>query len=1032
MRTIAIALLLLGFQCKLNAQPPIALYDKTRVYREALDLFDHEKYVAAKEKFLEFIALEKDPQQALRINSEYYNGICALYLLHKDAEYQLEKFVLEHPDSPWKQRAYFELATFNYQKKQYKKTLEWFQHVDERDLNAAEKIEMRYKRGHSLFETGDVAASRQDFFEAKQSESEFQKAAIYYYSHIAYEQNDLQVALDGFRQLENDATFKGLVPYYITYIYYKQKNYDEVLKYGPGALQQAQANATKRVAEISRIIGDSHCMKKQYAEAIPFLETYHKEATAADITREDHYQLGYAYHRSGQWEKAVEEYGKCNDADDELHQKAAYNLGECYLKLNQKEYARNAFSEAADMTFNAEIQEDALFNYSKLAFELSYNPFHEAITAFEDYLNKYPNSKRRDEAYEFLLNVYMRTRNYDKALASLDKIKNKDERVKEAYQVVAYNRGVELFQAEKFADAEKYFDKVSTYPVNPTVNADAKFWKAEISYRNDDYSKAVQRYSGFIAEPGAYNSEFYGLAHYSQGYAYFKMANAEENNETANSWYNSANTAFRKYIDGSHGKESKKVSDACARAGDCFYVAKNYAQAILYYDKAIETNKAGSEYALYQKAMCYGYEGQPEKKSWVLKNLITESPNSKFEVDAKYEIAKTYLQQDRLAEAKTYFNDILKNHTTSTYAKLSMRDMCLIYVKEDNAQQVKDAWVAIKNKYQKDPVVCDAYQICKAILIEDPEFQNDAVTICGASKDQLEEDVYRKAVSYVQDGNCDMGVNKLTDYLTKFQPAYHAIDASYFLANCYYDKSDFNKSLEYCNFVIGQGSSNYLEECLVMAATISYNNKDYSQALTHYRDLEQTAVSKNNVLEAQIGLMRCNYLLNEFADAKMYADKVIANAATPEEIRYTALLWRGRILHVNGNYDDAIADLKEVVKRGGNAGAEAKYLIASSHYSKEEFKAAEKEIFQLIEKFSAFDEWKYKGFLLLIDVYISLKDYFQANATVNAILENVTEPWVIEAANAKKATIDQLENPTPTEPSVNDVEINLQPEQENN
>jgi tetratricopeptide (TPR) repeat protein len=287
-------------------------------------------------------------------------------------------------------------------------------------------------------------------------------------------------------------------------------------------------------------------------------------------------------------------------------------------------------------------------------------------------------------------------------------------------------------------------------------------------------------------------------------------------------------------------------------------------------------------------------------------------------------------------------------------------------------------------------------------------------------------------VSYVQDGNCETGITKLTDYLSRFQPAYHALDASYFLANCYYDKNDFNKSLEYCNYVIAQGSNNYLEECLVMAATIAYNNKDYSQALTHYRDLEQTAVSKNNVLEAQIGLMRCNYLLNEFADAKMYADKVVANDGTPEDIRYTALLWRGRILHVNGNYDEAITDLKEVVKRGGNAGAESKYLIASSYYSKEEFKAAETEIFQLIEKFSAFDEWKYKGFLLLIDVYISLKDYFQAHATINAILENVTESSVVEAANAKKATLEQLENPTPNAPSVNDVEINLDPEQPNN
>ena len=107
MRKLLILSVLIGVAVQLNAQPPISFYDNTRIYREALELFDHEKYVPAMEKFQEYTALEKDPQHALRINSEYYSGICALYLRHKDAEYQLEQFVLEHPDSPWKMRAYF-------------------------------------------------------------------------------------------------------------------------------------------------------------------------------------------------------------------------------------------------------------------------------------------------------------------------------------------------------------------------------------------------------------------------------------------------------------------------------------------------------------------------------------------------------------------------------------------------------------------------------------------------------------------------------------------------------------------------------------------------------------------------------------------------------------------------------------------------------------------------------------------------------------------------------------------------------------
>ncbi|MFM9006490.1 MAG: tetratricopeptide repeat protein, partial [Flavobacteriales bacterium] len=181
MKKLLFLTLLVFSVLRIHAQPPIAYYDHTRLYREALELFDHEKYVAAMEKFQEYIGLEKNPQHALRINSEYYSGICALYLFHKDAEYRLEQFVIEHPDSPWKIRAFFELATFNYQKKQYKKALEWFEQVDERDLSEKDKLELRYKRGHSLFETGNAAAARQDFLEVKQEESDYQKAALYYY-----------------------------------------------------------------------------------------------------------------------------------------------------------------------------------------------------------------------------------------------------------------------------------------------------------------------------------------------------------------------------------------------------------------------------------------------------------------------------------------------------------------------------------------------------------------------------------------------------------------------------------------------------------------------------------------------------------------------------------------------------------------------------------------------------------------------------------------------------------------------------------
>lgn len=1025
---LALSLLLLSFVWKVSAQEPIALYDRTRIYKEALELFDHEKYVPAKQRFEEYIALESDVQNALRVNAEYYKGICALYLFHKDAEYMLESFVREHPDSPRKQHAYFELATFNYKKKAYKKALEWFAEVDENMLSETDKLEFRYKRGHSFFEEGDMKNARADFLEAKQDESEYQQAALYYYSHIAYEQNDLQTALDGFLTLNKNVNFAPIVPYYITQIYYKQKRYDELLEYAPAVLDSAKVASTKRVPEIARLIGDAYFIKEKYAEALPFLEQYHQAIPRSEKARQDFYQLGYTYYRVGSFQKAIDAFADCTDGADELGQLAKYNMADCYLKLDQKEYARNAFGEASKMNFNQEVQEDAMFNYSKLAFELSYNPFHEAITAFEEYLNAYPNSPRRDEAYEFLLNVYMKTRNYDKALASLDRIKNKDNNVKEAYQIVAYNRGVELFQANKFDESEAYFDKVNTYPINQTLLAEANFWKAEASFNQQKFVEAKDRYAKFLSEPGAFNSEFYGLGNYGMGYCFFKLANKEEIYEVSKGIYANANIAFRKFVDGGGTKDPRKVNDANLRIGDCFYVNKSYVQAIQYYDKVADNATGNRDYAMFQKAMAYGFDGQMEKKAWVLKTLLTELPQSKFEVDAKYELAKAYLLEERLGDAKTYYNDILKNHSSTAYAKLSLVDLCLIYVKENNYSKVKETWNALYTAYPNDKILIDAVATVRSTLIEDADFQQQirSMNILNVSEKDIEDDVFALAAAPAYAGECDLAVGKLNAYLNQFPSGFHKVEASFLLAECYFSKNDFENALVKYMVVANAPLNDYSEESHKIAATLNYNNRDYDQAKVLYAKLEQIAVLKNNVLEAQIGLMRCNYFIGEKEDAVKYANKVLDNPSTPDDIKTTAFLWRGRVRKDNADYVGARSDFNEVLRRGAIMGAEAKYNLAEILFLTEEFKKAETEIFQLVEKFSPYEEWKYKGFLLLVDVYLGMDDLFQARATVNAILENVEEQWVIDQANLKKAELDRLEGiDNNTGRSNTDIEIDL-------
>jgi tetratricopeptide (TPR) repeat protein len=166
-------------------------------------------------------------------------------------------------------------------------------------------------------------------------------------------------------------------------------------------------------SDIQHIIGNANYKLGNYAQAIPFLEQYQ---TKTKPSRDDAYELGYAYYYTKNYEKAIRSLDKVTRSDDSLAQIAMYQIAECYLKLDKLLPARSAFERASEMTKLPEIQEDALYNFAVISFKVDINPYDESVRAFENYLNKYPNSKRKTDVYQYLVNVYTSTSNFAKAL----------------------------------------------------------------------------------------------------------------------------------------------------------------------------------------------------------------------------------------------------------------------------------------------------------------------------------------------------------------------------------------------------------------------------------------------------------------------------------------------------------------------------------------------------------------------------------------------------------------------------------------
>jgi TolA-binding protein len=990
----------------MKAQYPLATtwYGEDRVWSAAKDAFDKEKYGLASALYEQWEAESDLPSEhTRRVEADYHQALCALYLYHKDAGERIEAFANAHPDHPLAKQARWDLANYLYQERKWDDAVEAFNAVNIRRLSEARADELRFKRGHALFEEELFAEARVDLFAVQEGEGEFADAAKYYFSHISYREGKPGVALQGFRDLGQKPDYADLVKPYIAQLLHETERYDELIEFAPPLLASDSPLNLSQQDEVAQLLGDAYYRRQKYSEARPLLEQAWKATRGPGRTRPFAYQMGFVRHHDGDEREALNAFALVTREEDGLAQNALYHMADCYVKLGEKDKARTAFRKAAEMSYDMDIREDALFNHAKLAFELSYNPFDDAITAFERYLEEFPNSKRSDEAYGFLLEVYLTSKDYDRALAALARIQDKNIEVRRAWQLVSYNRGVELFRADKYSEAEHHFEEVRTYPVDPVLTAESHFWQGELNYLLKKYPSATGHYGAFIEHPGAYKSPYYAQAEYARGYTLFKRNK-----------YVDALSAFRSFLKVDDGSDPRRTRDARMRSGDCFFANKAFEQAAEAYTAVLAEEP--TDYAQYQLALCRDYLDDSSGAIAAFNELIRKHPESSLVPEARYEAAKLLIEAEDLAPARAQLEALLENHPNSPKTKYALVDLCLVGLKQGKEEDVLAIWDRIRREYGNDPIAGDAYNVVEPLLI-DRGLLDDIPSGVGLDGDEIEERLYTAARAFALERNCDKAIVRLGEYIRSYDSGRFLTEAHFFLGNCAYDLGREAEARAAFEYVLAQPTGDYTEQSALSAATMAWNASDLELARKHYETLQGVSVRTENILEARIGLMRCNYLLGNASAAKTYADQVLADNRTPEDIRRTAQYWRGKILFDAEEWPAAYADLSAVASYGGARGAESKYLMCEIAFKREKYEAAEQEIFQLVDAFTAYDKWKIKSFVLLVRVYMGLGDLFQARATAESILDNVDQPEILAETEVLLRTIVQLEseNLTPSD-----------------
>lgn len=972
-------------------------------YENALTLFQSANYIAAERLFAD-LQLQTRTNDPLRFDVDYYWLMCLVKQQKSNSEQSLTDYLKVSNGSPWENQLWFELARLQFVNKRYTLAARNFQNVDPRFLSKADKDDFAFFRGYSNFEAGNLKAAAQAFFEVRKSQSIYAPSATYYWGYINYLEGNYETALDEFSKLENNREFSGFIKYYTTQIYYIQEKYEKVIEYGEKLIGGAPAEQKN---ELMKIVGDAYYETGKFINAVKYLEAF--KGVNGKKTPEDYYRLGFCYYQIKDYENAIIAFEKASFRKDKLAQNAFYHLADCHLQMNNKNKARAAFEEAAKYSFDPAIEEDALFNYAKLTYELSYSPFNETIKAFDQYIARYPDSKRNDAAFDYLVKVYMTTRNYRDAINSINKIKNQSSAIKEAYQRLTYFRGLELLNDGQFSQALEYFQlSLDNARYNRNYQALALYWSAETNYRLKKYQTAIDLFKKFQTTPGAYSLSEFQQSYYHIAYCYFNQQ-----------FYDDATEWFRNFLN-QKSIDLKMKADASNRVGDYYFLNREYTEAIKYYQTAASLKAYDPDYALYQQAMCYGLTQQHDKKIERLDDLYQLYPRSSFIDDALFEKAKTYDRKGNTVEAIRIYQQLSNEFPQSSFTPKAYLQIGLIYYNQSNYQaslsnykkvvasypnteEAQAALVGIKNNYIDLKQIDEYFAYTKTLgnMLVITADEQDSIFYMAAEKNYMDNDA--------------TAINQLETYLQRFPNGSFKTNALFYLAESYYQKGNYSSSMDYYKETVERPDHVFTESALIKAAELTFNAKQFELSLSYFERLERLASSKWNLLRARLGLVRCHYALNQPAATVKTAITLLATDNVTEVMIREANYKMAKSYYLLKQDAEAYkyftllsSDTKTV------EGAEAKFFVAQILYNQGKMSECENEIMDFISKNTTHQYWLAKSFLLLSDVYQSKNDTFQAKHTLSSIVNNYAtkDDGIINEAMLKLRKLEEIEKAT--------------------
>ena len=960
------------------AQRTVYHHQPGKLFNQGKEMFLEGNYTGAQDLLSQFITESTD--RLLIEEAKYMMAVSSFYKGVKNSGERMKEYLDEYPESIYHHQVKFLIGSYHFDEKDWKLARFWFDQADLDYLKPSEQEDFSFRSAYANLQLDNKDEAYRLFGLLSQNSKKYRNAGNFYAGYIDYTNGNYDAALRRFEGLRNHPEFGEQVAFYSAQSTFFNNKLDEAIRLADSFLKAYPRS--EHNTEMYRVLGNSHYRQVRATTAIPYYENYF--GSTARPLRGDAYFMGLSYMEARRFNEAVQMFQKAVGERDALTQNAQLQIGQAQLKLGQKQQAQMAFEAASRDNFDPQVRETAMFNYALLAHETNFSVFSESIALFENFLKEFPNSPYTDQVNDILAETFLTTKDYQAALAAINRISRPGRRILEAKQMVLFQLGAQEFiNGDMNAAVQHFNNSIALGNYDAKARNNAYYWRGEAYYRMANYPNAASDFQAFTqnASPA---DENYAMGWYNLGYTRFKQ-----------NQYSSAVTAFQQYISAETNRNRTEYADAHNRIGDSYYYNRSFAEAERFYTTAATINPSAADYAAYQKAFVMGLQRNYQGKADALDDLMRRYPQSQYFDDALYEKSRALVMMSRESEAINVLQQLISGYPNSALSSQAGIQLGQLYYNGGNYQNSISAY---KNVISKFPGTDDARTALLSLetvyseLNDIQSYVNYANSLPGGMRITVSRQdslTYLAAESVYMRGSKVEAESGMQRYLQSYPNGAYHTDANYYLGVLADEKGNKQQAATYFRKVADANSAKYLDDALIYVSAIEYNNGNLNQALADYSRLANSARNQSSQQTGQMGVVRTQYRLKSFHEAARAATAFLANANLSPEVTAEARYLRGKSLQQVNEVEKAMDDFQSLAQDTRNIyGAEAQFILADTYYRWKSYDKAESQVKSFMQKGTPHQYWMARALIVLSDTYRAKGDNFQARQYLESLKNN--------------------------------------------